>query len=238
LARNARDAVREKKAVLFDLFHTLTSLETVPAAAEMRSTREILCVSREAWNEQLLERSHDRLIGRKTDEFQIIAEMARAIDPSIDDETIRRAAENRAARFAAALKGIAGETVEVLRALRATGKKLALVSNADVSEAAAWDKSPIAPLFDAVVFSCKVGYAKPERKIYEIALERLSVEPREAVFVGDGGSDELGGAKSVGIATVMMTGVVKRLWPGKIKARLPSADFVIENLNELVPRAP
>jgi putative hydrolase of the HAD superfamily len=166
----------------------------------------------------------------------MIAEMARAIDPSIDDETIRQAAVNRVARFADTVIGIPRETQDVLRTLRTMGLKLALVSNADIFEVAAWDRSPIAPLFDTAVFSCHVGFAKPESEIYRIALHRLSVTPAEAVFIGDGGSDELAGAKAAGISTVMMTGVVKHIWPEKIDARRPYADFEIESLCELVER--
>jgi putative hydrolase of the HAD superfamily len=136
-------------------------------------------------------------------------------------------------RFADAVLGIPEETLETLRALRAKGLKLALVSNADVSEVASWDRAPIAPLFDAVVFSCHVGHAKPDVKIYRIALEKLSVKPHEAIFVGDGAMNELAGAKAAGISTVMMTGIVKHLWPERIEERRPYADFIIESIGEL-----
>jgi putative hydrolase of the HAD superfamily len=52
--------------------------------------------------------------------------------------------------------------------------------------------------------------------------------------VGDGGSDELKGARDLGMTTVMMTGVIKEMWPERIEPRLPFADFVIEKLDELV----
>lgn len=40
---------------------------------------------------------------------------------------------------------------------------------------------------------------KPEPEIYRIALESLGVRPDQSVFVGDGGSDELRGAREMGI---------------------------------------
>jgi len=40
-------------------------------------------------------------------------------------------------------------------------------------------------LFDNVIASCKVGYVKPEPKIYEIALSRLGVNAKESVFIDD-----------------------------------------------------
>ena len=57
----------------------------------------------------------------------------------------------------------------------------------------------------------------------------------EAVFVGDGGSDELQGARDAGMITIMVTGVMKELWPARVTARLNQADYVIETLEELVP---
>ena len=56
-------------------------------------------------------------------------------------------------------------------------------------------------MFDATVFSCDEGTAKPERRIYEIALERLGVKPREAVFIDDR-VDFIEGAQKLGMYTI------------------------------------
>jgi putative hydrolase of the HAD superfamily len=191
-------------------------------------------VDRVAWNEQLLEKSRDRLVGAKKDPFAIIAEMARAIDPSISDEKIRLATENRIIRCADAVTRIPEKTQQVLKVLKAGGKKIGLISNADIMEAAAWDKSAIAPLFDSVIFSCLAGYVKPEREIYELSLKELNVTSADAVFIGDGGSGELEGAKWIGLTTVMITGIIKEIWPERIAERRLYADFVIEQLDELL----
>ena len=221
-----------KKAVIFDLFHTLTSLEST-LGPNRRTTSEMLGVSREDWNDQLLRKSRDRLVGSKKDAFEIIAGMARAIDRSISDEKIKAASGNRIAQFAAALSAIPAETIAVLESLKKRGKRIGLISNADVTEAAAWGGSKIGHLFDSTIFSCVVGCVKPEREIYELSLRELGVSPDEAVFVGDGGSNELEGAKKIGMATIMMTGIIKSLWPEQIADRRRHADFVIEQLNEL-----
>jgi len=224
--------IKAKKAVVFDLFHTLTSLESTWGAGR-RMTCEMLGISREAWEYQLQKKSRDRLVGAKKDAFEIIAEMARAIDPSISNERIKAATENRIARFAAALHEIPDESLSVLKWLKNHGKRIGLISNADVMEVAAWDKSPIRHLFDSAIFSCVAGCVKPEREIYEISLRQLDVLPAESVFVGDGGSNELEGAKNVGMTTIMITGIIMELWPDRIADRQRHADFVIERLSEL-----
>jgi putative hydrolase of the HAD superfamily len=230
--RDATAVIEAKKAVIFDLFHTLTSLESTLGPGR-RTTSEMLGVSREDWNDQLLKKSRDRLVGSKKDAFEIIAGMARAIDRSISDEKIKAATENRIAQFAAALSAIPAETIAVLESLKKRGKRIGLISNADVTEVAAWGGSKIGHLFDSTIFSCVVGCVKPEREIYELSLRELGVSSDEAVFVGDGGSNELEGAKKIGMATIMMTGIIKSLWPEQIADRRRHADFVIEQLNEL-----
>jgi HAD superfamily hydrolase (TIGR01509 family) len=39
--------------------------------------------------------------------------------------------------------------------------------------------------FDHIIISAEVGVAKPEAKIYEVALEQAGVRPNEAIFVDD-----------------------------------------------------
>jgi len=108
------------------------------------------------------------------------------------------------------------------------------VSNADAMEIRGWGDSPAAGCFDATIFSCEVGYVKPEPQIYRICLERLGVSAGEAVFVGDGGSNELPGARAVGLATVMMAGVLREHWPERVEGRAREADFRIDRLAELL----
>jgi len=233
---DVRSAIDRSEAVLFDLFHTLTALESTWSSGP--TTSGLLGVSREAWNEQLLERSRERLTGEIQDPATIIRTMAHAINPSIPEDVIQAAARHRIARFAGALHNVPEETLMVLRALRGRGKKLGLISNADVTEAAAWDESPMAPLFDSVVLSCRVGWVKPDKEIYERCIRELRVAARECIFVGDGGSQELEGAKHLGMTAVMVTGAIRELWPDRIEARSRHADFVVERLGELLPAGP
>ena len=225
--------VRARKAVIFDLYHTLTAAESSWGGGRPM-TSAMLGIDHAVWDKMLLEASRDRLVGRITDPYEIVGGLARRIDPSIPDDVVRAAVENRVAKMAAAVINIPEDVQQVLRAIKERGQKLGLISNADVIEAAGWRESPIRSLFDVAVFSCEAGWVKPEREIYEIALQRLGLAPGEVVFVGDGGSNELAGAREVGMSTVMMAGVMRRMWPERIEERKHQADFVIERLGELV----
>lgn len=228
--------LRSRKAVVFDLFHTLLSLKQSPPGGA--ATHEILGVSREDWYEALFHNTDARLLGRLRDPEAIVADVAHSIDATIPRDRIREAAAQRAGRFAIALRNAPAATLDVLRRLKNQGKRLCLCSNADVLESAAWSSSPLAPFFDAAVFSCNEGCLKPEPEIYELCLRRLGVTPAEAVYVGDGGSRELEGARAAGLTTVMICEYVRAVWPEQIPDRLPHADFVIERLAELAPAYP
>jgi putative hydrolase of the HAD superfamily len=89
----------------------------------------------------------------------------------------------------------------MLGALRGRSVKLGLISNTTPEEVTGWDSSALAPCFDEVVFSYRVGLVKPDKRIYELACKRLGVSPSAAVFVGDGGDYELRGASLAGLRT-------------------------------------
>jgi putative hydrolase of the HAD superfamily len=227
-----KELVQKKGCFIFDLFHTLTTVESM--WAKIPITCEMLGVSKEKWHEQLLEKSLERLIGLEKDPYTIIRKMAHAIDPAISEDKIRAATESRIKRFESALVNIPLSTQETIKKLKSQNKKIGLISNADVGEKAGWNKSPIAPYFDSVIFSCDVGYAKPDKRIYEISLKELNELPENCIFVGDGGSSELRAAKSFGMTTVMVVGVIRDIWPDKIEERKEYADFVIENIAKLI----
>ncbi len=76
----------------------------------------------------------------------------------------------------------------------------AMVSDAGVDGDGA-SLAEIHELFDEIVESSVVGVRKPERRFYEIACERLDVEPSECVFLDDLGIN-LKPAKAMGMRTI------------------------------------
>lgn len=64
-----------------------------------------------------------------------------------------------------------------------------------------YERAPL-DLFDATVISGDVGLHKPQPEIYELACERLSIEPPAAVFVDDL-RENCEGAERVGMTAVL-----------------------------------
>jgi putative hydrolase of the HAD superfamily len=220
------------RGVAFDLFHTLTGPES--EWSDLPWTSDVLGIDRCRWDDLLTARSRWRLTGEEKDPYRILSTLAHEADPAISDDRVRDALRIRTQRFRDSLMHVPRENVDALKRLRVAGFRLGLISNTEAMEVAAWADCPLAGLFDAEVFSCVVGCVKPERAIYEKCLEILRLSAPECLFVGDGGSSELVGAKDVGMPTVFISGVIKELWPERIQERISSCDHHVERIPQVL----
>ena len=184
-------------AVLFDLYETLvTERHTTPVRASSLGERLGLDAAafREAWNPQRV-----RVICGEMSFAAALLEIGAMLGRRLDAALIRDLSAERRVEKAALLQRFDPVAFEVLRRLRNRGCRLAVISNCFAEDVAAWPRFPAAECFDTSVFSFEVGSAKPEPHIYLEAMQRLGVEGPNAVFIGDGGDDELLGAERVGL---------------------------------------
>jgi putative hydrolase of the HAD superfamily len=94
--------------------------------------------------------------------------------------------------------------IETLHELRRRGQLTGLITVCSQDVETLWPDSAFAGLFDAEVFSSRLGISKPDPRIYLHCCELLGVDPHEAVFVGDGANDELGGAERIGMEAILI----------------------------------
>ena len=78
------------------------------------------------------------------------------------------------------------------------------MSNWDESLLSHTDELGLTPLFDTIVGSLAVGYEKPHKRIFEIALERLALAPEDVIHVGDMYVSDVVGARRAGIRPVLL----------------------------------
>jgi len=95
-------------------------------------------------------------------------------------------------------------TRETLVALRQRGIRLGLLSNATYFGRWFTRHCGLEDLYDTIVISSEVGLVKPDPRIYHLICQRLGVQPVECVYIGDGADNELVGARSVGMTTVLI----------------------------------
>ena len=128
---------------------------------------------------------------------------------------------------------------ETMMALHAQGIRLGIVSNIISTTLVPFvlRQYGILELMECIVMSSSVGIRKPDPRIFEIALKELDVTATETGYVGDTISRDVLGSRNAGL------GLCVRIDNPAIAHRdaafqgldAPRADYVIRELNELVP---
>ncbi|MCM3626064.1 HAD-IA family hydrolase [Paenibacillus glycanilyticus] len=206
------------QAVFFDLFETLiTEFENGKRKAS-RSNHFVaqLGIDSKLFEAEWKKRQEHRMNGTFPDFPSVLEDILNTLGHDVPEESIHAIHEQRIASKSIPFNGIDSSVLEMLEQLRSEGVKIGLISNCTPEEVKAWEASALAPYFDDVVFSYAVHSAKPEPVIYQLACQRLGVLPSEAIFVGDGGSNELTGASSYGLHAYHATWFLTEDWAGKI----------------------
>ena len=100
--------------------------------------------------------------------------------------------------------GVRDGVVEHCRALRASGLRTGLLTNNAAEFAEFWRPLlPLEELFDDVVDSCEVGLRKPDRRIFDLAVDRLGVPAERTVFIDDAPGN-VAGAQTAGLHAVLV----------------------------------
>jgi len=203
------------RAVIFDLWNTIAVwpedlwAETRPQVAEHLGLTVEEFESR--WYGEL---AHMREQGPMSDVLDLF---------DLSPEAVERVTALRREVTRKGLVPVPG-AVETIATLRERGLKTGLITVCSEDVVSLWEETDFHGLFDAEVFSAAVGLRKPDPRIYRLALEQLGVEAEDAMFVGDGANDELGGAERVGMTAVAVespTGELPEDWAGLRIRELP-----------------
>jgi len=189
--------------VLFDLFHTLVHS---PFSVWEQAVAEVAAII-EVAPADLLEAYHQTWRQRQVEWNleQTIRILAGRLGRSPSPAQVTQAAAARRDVAGQVLSSAGDSTLEVLDRLRAGGYRLGLTSNASAETAEAWPSSGLARRFDAAMFSCEVGAAKPDQRIYLAAMTALGAQPAECFYIGDGADGELAAAAALGLTVFRTT---------------------------------
>jgi putative hydrolase of the HAD superfamily len=186
----ASEPPRRHRAVVFDLWETLIDWDREGAAEMVEQVGAIAGAG-----------FVDRWDSSTT---RYVAPIRTALaEAGVDEELMDEICAIRLAYHRKALVPRPGAT-GTLRELRRLGYLVGLITVCCEDIERLWPESEFAGLFDAEVFSSRVGLSKPDPRIYLHCCELLGVEPHEAVFVGDGANDELAGALRVGMDAILI----------------------------------
>jgi HAD superfamily hydrolase (TIGR01509 family) len=121
-----------------------------------------------------------------------------------------------------------------LASMRGAGLRLGVLSNTFVPgfvHDRQLEMEGLLEFFPVRVYSSEVGYRKPDRRIFEVALRRLGVMARETLFVGDLIKTDIVGARRMGMRTALKQPFAN-LRPHRI------ADHVIRRISDLTAVLP
>ncbi len=71
-----------------------------------------------------------------------------------------------------------------------------------------WIKEPI--------FSCDVGYSKPDKRIYELVIEKSGLQPSQLLMIGDSVKADYQGALDSGIKAILKDKPLKLILPNLV----------------------
>jgi HAD superfamily hydrolase (TIGR01549 family) len=170
--------------------------------------------------------------GTFPDHPSVLRDILNTHDISPDPDLIEKVHQKRVWAKTVPFQEMHPEVLKLLQTLKEKGMKLGLISNCAPEEVSSWSASKLADYFDAVVFSYEVKVAKPNPEIYHIACKKLGVTPEEAIFIGDGGANELVGAAEAGIKAYHATWFLPETFSQKIQG-FPKLNHPLELLDQV-----
>lgn len=190
------------KAVVFDLMYTLCHPAMPMTHPAVVAAHMGLPVARV---EQVMDRlSKDFEIG--LDPLDRNRLLAKELGYNADDQELLKLYELERQACSEVFELYPG-TEAMLKSLRVAGLKTGICSNANpigVGIAARLGLTGKEALVDAAAFSTDIGTLKPNVLMYVATAGRLGVSPHECLYVGDGGDNEMTGAKAAGMTTVLV----------------------------------
>lgn len=208
------------KAVLFDFWGTIVEIGVFPSP--VKQVRNILGLHRLHYRKYIVLLERALMLGESDDLYAAFTKVCEVFrrEPTqeILDELVGMWNKNKL------LAKPFSDTERTLQTLRKQ-YKIALVSNSDCfSVTSVIDKYGMEKFFDEILLSYKTGHLKIDREMFEEALERLGVEPHEAVMVGDSINSDIRSAQHAGVNAILID---RR---GRGYHDIP---YVIESLDEL-----
>ena len=123
------------------------------------------------------------------------------------------------------------DTMECLRILKKK-YKLGIIANQIPGAEKRLEEMGIRRYFDVIVSSAEEGVAKPDPRIFNIALIRAGCTPKQAVLIGDRIDNDIVPAKQMGMKTVWIRQGVGRYW--NIQGDCETPGYEVNNLSELL----
>ena len=191
------------KAIIFDLYGTLVENFSSQAYDQVQEQMaKTLDIPYLKFRQLMLETINDKSSGGYYAVEDNILEICRRLSVKVNTTQIEQVVTLHY-EFSKSTLVIESKVLEALDTLKSDGLLLGLITNCRPPIPSAFSQSSLAQYIDVPVFSCEERIRKPSPGIYQIACERLKVQPQECLYVGDGSGEELTGAAAVGMLPIL-----------------------------------
>lgn len=123
------------------------------------------------------------------------------------------------------------DTCETLKALKERGYKLGVIANQNEGLAQRLKAWGMLEYFDVIASSSELGVAKPDRRIFEKALELAKCQPENAVMAGDRLDNDIIPAKAIGMKTLWIRQGTAQYQ--SVALSKDTADWAVDHLTDL-----
>lgn len=224
-------------AVIFDLFGTLIDLYTEEAEQKvLLDIAKTLSLPAGPFQKLWAETYPHRVTGLFHDDASYMLNLCKRLEVVPCESSLKAAIELKN-EFTQGLMVPRPDAEQTLKKLKRLGLRLALLTNSSREVPLYWNKTSLAPLMDAAIFSCEVKLRKPDTAVYDLTCERLDESPQDCLFVGDGGNRELEAAEEVGMTAVMIRTPDDAIFNPRRTASDNWSGLRISCLTEVVPIA-
>jgi HAD superfamily hydrolase (TIGR01662 family) len=124
------------------------------------------------------------------------------------------------------------DTLPTLATLQGSGYRLGMISNTsdDANVQQLLDRWHLRPFFETIITSAGCGIRKPDRRIFQLALDHFRVPAEQVAMVGDSLEADILGANQMGMYSIWITRRVELPGEGELtiqpQAAIPSLDLI------------
>jgi putative hydrolase of the HAD superfamily len=230
----ARLSLASRESVIFDLFGTLVPVFHREAYhAMLAEMAGHLGVAPEEFASAFRADARRRVTGHWDTLEEHVADLAACRGWEVSPAQVADAVKVRVDFTLASLLHPYPDALAALEVLGAAGRRVALISDCSPETPALWHLSPLARYIPQPVFSPTAGVRKPDPAIYRQALDRNGLNPMRTVYVGDGDSHELAGARALGILPVLVDRGEESAF--RVAPSREGVDVIVYDLVELLP---
>ena len=123
------------------------------------------------------------------------------------------------------------DTHSILAALIDKGYKLGIIANQKLGTAERLEFWGLHQYFDVIAASAEIGYAKPDKEIFEKAFELAGCTAVESIMVGDRLDNDIIPAKAIGMKTVWVKNGLAQYQSAEFGEGV--ADYQVNSLSEI-----